>query len=52
MVVDEYTRECLAGRIGRRPNLEDVIDGLVDFTIMGGTFTGEELSYVSRMELQ
>ena len=33
VLVDEYTRECLATRIGRRLNPEDVIDALVDLSI-------------------
>ena len=33
VVVDQYTRECLAARIGRRLNSEDVIDALVDLSI-------------------
>jgi transposase InsO family protein len=33
VVVDQYTRECLAARIGRRLNSEDVIDVHVDLSI-------------------
>ena len=33
VVVDEYTRECLATRVGRRLNSEDVIDVLADLFV-------------------
>ena len=36
-VVDEFTRECLAIRVGRRRKASDVIDVLADlFTMCGG----------------
>jgi transposase InsO family protein len=37
VVVDEYTRECLATRVGRRLNSEDVIDVLADLFVQRGT---------------
>jgi putative transposase len=37
VVVDEHTRECLAARVGRRLNSEDVIDVLADLFIGRGT---------------
>ena len=37
VVVDEYTRECLAARVGRKLNSEDVIDALADLFVMRGT---------------
>jgi len=33
VVVDEYTRECLAARVGRKLNSEDVVDVLVDLFV-------------------
>jgi transposase InsO family protein len=36
-VVDEYTRECLAIRVGRRLKAADVIDVLADLFILRGT---------------
>jgi putative transposase len=35
-VIDEFTRECLAIRIGRRLRSTDVIDVLSDLFILGG----------------
>ena len=35
-VVDEFTRECLAIRVGRQPNAADVIDVLSDLFILRG----------------
>jgi transposase InsO family protein len=35
-VVDEFTRECLAIRVGRRLNSTDVIDVLSDLFILYG----------------
>ncbi len=37
VVVDEYTRECLVARVGRRLNSEDVIDVLADLFVRRGT---------------
>jgi transposase InsO family protein len=39
VVVDEFTRECLATRVGRRLNSEDVIDVLADLFVERGTPT-------------
>jgi len=33
VVVDEYTRECLAARVGRKLNSEDVVDVLADLFV-------------------
>jgi len=37
IVVDEYTRECLAIRVGRKLGAADVIDALSDLFILRGT---------------
>ncbi len=37
VVVDEYTRECLAARVARRLRSEDVIDTLADLFVQRGT---------------
>ena len=37
VVVDEYTRECLAARVARRLRSEDVIDPLADLFVRRGT---------------
>jgi putative transposase len=37
VVVDEYTRECLATRVGRRLTSDDVIDVLADLFVRRGT---------------